>query len=65
MTLAEDAGRGARFVVTLPAADLAEVPSTGAATARPGAAGGRVLVVDDEPDIVAMLTDVLGRDGHE
>ena len=48
-------GGGARFIVTLPAshagAGTAQQPQT---EAKVGA-GGDVLVVDDEPEVVAML----------
>ncbi len=54
-------GRGTRFRVRLPL-------SQGAETARPEPparpmAGGRVLVVDDEPEIAALLKERLGADG--
>ena len=58
-------GGGARLVVTLPAAragvDLAAPPRLADA---PGGPGGDILVVDDEPEVVAMLEEVLARDGH-
>lgn len=57
-------GGGARFTVTLPAAsdpvDRVVPPSPAEA---PGL-GGDVLVVDDEPEVVAMLEEVLAHDGH-
>ena len=54
-------GKGARFRVRLPLAAGAEI----ARTAQPPvpAAGGRVLVVDDEPEIAALLKERLGADG--
>ena len=56
---------GARFVVTLP------LPTTDApAAAETPAAATRVkprtiLVIDDEPEIAEMLSDILRRDGHQ
>jgi CheY-like chemotaxis protein len=54
-------GQGARFRVRLPLSqdDAAERPAPAAA---PGA-GGRVLVVDDEPEIAALLQERLRADG--
>jgi PAS domain S-box-containing protein len=59
----ESAPGRAVFAVELPAATLgAEAPPT--ALPAPVAGGGRrVLVVDDEPDIVELITAVLGRHG--
>jgi signal transduction histidine kinase/CheY-like chemotaxis protein len=59
-------GGGALFTVTLPAcaagADI-EVPA--ARAFDPFGGGGAVLIVDDEPEVVTMLTEVLAGDGHE
>jgi PAS domain S-box-containing protein len=54
-------GKGARFRVRLPLAATAEI----ARIALPPvpAAGGRVLVVDDEPEIAALLKERLAADG--
>ena len=62
--LVSQPGGGARFVVRLPRSE---------GDLRPVAAGevagvkrcGRILVVDDEPDIAQLLADVLERDGHQ
>ncbi len=54
-------GRGARFRVHLPWSQAGET-----ARAEPAAlplAGGRVLVVDDEPEIAALLKERLAADG--
>jgi signal transduction histidine kinase/CheY-like chemotaxis protein len=55
---------GARFIVTLPCATPAGVaavpPQAEAARAR----GGRILIVDDEPDIATTCSDILAIDGH-
>ncbi|MCW2242391.1 PAS domain S-box protein [Azospirillum canadense] len=56
---------GARFVVTLPAFDAAlAAPEPEPAAAADGGVHGDVLVVDDEPEVVVMLKEALGRDGH-
>jgi signal transduction histidine kinase len=59
-------GRGTRFVVELP---IAVPPPPAAETAAPDAAPAvspkTVLVVDDEPDVAAVLVEVLERDGHK
>jgi CheY-like chemotaxis protein len=54
--------RGARFTVVLPAATAGAADEKAAAPA-PATVSGRVLVIDDEPDIAALLADRLGRDG--
>jgi PAS domain S-box-containing protein len=57
------AGGGAVFTLTLPVAS----DGVGAADVTPRTippAALRVLVVDDEPDVLAMLADLLGREGH-
>jgi PAS domain S-box-containing protein len=64
--LADRPGAGASFVVTLPAtagASRPAAPEPGDAP-RPDAAL-RVLVVDDEPDVAAVLADFLRADGHD
>ncbi len=54
-------GRGARFVVTLPASgDVLDAPPS-SATPRVPAAGLRVLVVEDEPDSLDLLLTVLTK----
>ncbi|PYM83612.1 MAG: hypothetical protein DME09_10370 [Candidatus Rokuibacteriota bacterium] len=55
---------GARFVIDLPLgasvmAAREEVHETG-----PPVAGRRILVVDDEPEVAALLAEVLALDGH-
>ena len=57
-------GPGAVFVLRLPrSAAAADAPPPD--DAAPAWRHGRILVVDDEPDIAQLLTDVLERDGHE
>ena len=59
-------GGGARFVVELPAGVAAPAPAP-AATSSPAAAVGRLrlLVVDDEPEILNLLTEILETAGHQ
>jgi CheY-like chemotaxis protein len=54
-------GRGTRFRVHLPFSQGTEA-ARAEAPARP-VAGGRVLVVDDEPEIAALLKERLAEDG--
>jgi signal transduction histidine kinase/DNA-binding response OmpR family regulator len=56
-------GKGATFSFTLPIArrETAELTPI----SRAGAHGGRVLVVEDEPDIAHLIRRYLSRDGYE
>src|SRR5690606_38861850 len=57
-------GHGAAFIISLPAI-VAEAPAA-PASGEPdgGSAGYRVLVIDDEPEILVLLREVLEGDGH-
>jgi C4-dicarboxylate-specific signal transduction histidine kinase/CheY-like chemotaxis protein len=57
-------GGGARFIVTLPSTAPVSVPEAPREreVLRPN--GGRILIVDDEPDIAATCSDILAMDGH-
>ena len=61
------AGEGAVFRVTLPVAARARVPEAPTAEERRGMepAVARLLVVDDEPEVVAMLREMLEHAGYE
>jgi PAS domain S-box-containing protein len=74
----EGAGRGSTFTVRLPVPavrDARQAPACAGEPPRPGtfdapgappALGGvKVLLVDDEPDVRRLLTEVLGRCGAE
>jgi CheY-like chemotaxis protein len=70
--MSDGEGQGATFTVSLPLA-AAGAATNGAATARqevpwgapPELAGLRVLIVDDQPDLLEMLHDVLQPCGTE
>ncbi|MEQ8966580.1 MAG: PAS-domain containing protein [Azospirillaceae bacterium] len=59
----EAPGGGARFMVTLPAASAGAAAGDGA-DRDAGCRSCRVLAVDDEPDILTLIRDVLEADGH-
>lgn len=61
----EDGTPGARFVITLPVCESAALEikpeiSAGAAPRR-----ARVLVVDDEPEVVELVSEILSKDGFD
>jgi C4-dicarboxylate-specific signal transduction histidine kinase/ActR/RegA family two-component response regulator len=64
ITVDDAPGGGARFVVTMPckAPVGAQAPAPGREAPRPR--GGRILIIDDEPDIAATCADILAIDGH-
>jgi PAS domain S-box-containing protein len=57
-------GGGALFTVRLPAAPEGATPAAPAPAADAGPPPARILVVDDEPEVLAAVEEVLGRDGH-
>ena len=62
------AGEGATFIVELPVAEREEeAPSEEDRTAPdvPPETRGRILIVDDEPDIIEMLGRAFSDDGYE
>lgn len=64
ITVAERPGGGALFCVMLPACQpAAEAP----AMPEPERSGGcaSILLVDDEPEVVMMLKEILAKDGYE
>ena len=63
ITVEDRPGGGARFIVTLPACASKIRSAKGRQQAGRGTCGD-VLVVDDETEVVAMLEEALGRDGH-
>ena len=60
-------GKGSEFVVTLPAPRMHDETRGTAATeitSAPTSSGARVLVVDDNVDLLGLLADLLRRWGH-
>lgn len=55
-------GQGSAFTLRLPA-DTEAGAAAAAGSQAPGAAGGQVLVIDDDPHMRDLLARVLGRDG--
>jgi PAS domain S-box-containing protein len=64
ITVDERPGGGARFIVTLPASHAEAGTTQQPQTEAKIGVGGDVLVVDDEPEVVAMLEEALTRDGY-
>jgi two-component system NtrC family sensor kinase len=59
-------GQGARFIIELPAEYPAEThPEPQSQEIRSHDPGKRILVVDDEPEVAAILADILAIDGHQ
>ena len=55
---------GARFVVELPA--FAGAPTAARSAQEARSSGLRhALIIDDEPDVAASLSDILRTDGHQ
>lgn len=59
----EPATEGATLVVRLPIARRAEAASPEDLADASGAAQGRILVVDDEPDVAELIREILRKDG--
>ena len=56
---------GARFTFTIPGIDDAATRSaSGARSARTGGRGGRILAVDDEPQILRYIRSILSEAGY-
>jgi PAS domain S-box-containing protein len=63
---AEDApGGGAAFVVRLPVGSDVAAVAAPLERERPSSSGRRALVVDDEPEVTAMLGEMLERSGWQ
>jgi PAS domain S-box-containing protein len=58
-------GRGSRFVIYLPRVDAPAAAGEHDETPVPRGRGERVLVVDDEAALVALMSEVLKRLGYE
>jgi PAS domain S-box-containing protein len=60
----EGLGRGATFRVTLPLLDDADAGADAPASAGPSGESLRILVVDDNADVLTSMTMLLELDGH-
>jgi PAS domain S-box-containing protein len=58
-------GGGALFRVRLPAAATTAPEEAGEAATAEAPPPATILVIDDEPDLLAMLAETLEQDGHE
>ncbi len=59
-------GRGATFVIELPVPERTTAPTIAQPAESLTPVGARhILVVDDEPEIVQMLTEILAQSGHQ
>ncbi len=59
-------GQGATFVIELPLGSQPASPAEPDAVVEDPIVGGKtILVVDDEPDIAAVLVEALALDGHQ
>lgn len=61
----EGPGKGSTFGLRLPAARRAEEAAAPRAVATPGAASGRILLVDDNEDAAELLASMLASQGFE
>jgi PAS domain S-box-containing protein len=59
-----DSARGARFRLMLPIGAKAKTEQPAAPQKTQAGKGRRVLVVDDEPEVVSLLRDILEQAGH-
>ncbi len=63
-TLQSEVGRGSTFRIYLPAADPAALFTDEPTSPPPSAPAGAVLVADDEPTVLLMVTKTLERHGY-
>ena len=73
VTLRSRVGKGSVFSISVPLApaDAAPAPGIAPAAAAPGPelrpagqTGARILVIDDDPDLLELLSQMLGDSGH-
>jgi PAS domain S-box-containing protein len=64
ITLENPLEGGARFVITLPSAPAAASSTTSLPEVGTPGASHTILIVDDEPEVAAMLSDILRHAGH-
>ena len=65
ISIEDTRGGGAAFVIRLPGTKAQKKHATTAGGRPSKIRPCRVLVVDDEPDIVQLLSDILEKDGHD
>lgn len=58
-------GQGAIFRIELPVQAPAVAASEAPLGEAPASVPGRILVVDDEPEVAMLLADILAADGHQ
>ena len=58
-------GQGATFTVTLPRSHGRAVDKAAAPAREATIAPGKILIVDDEPEVSETLADIVSLDGHE
>ncbi|HXG03664.1 MAG TPA: ATP-binding protein [Candidatus Binatia bacterium] len=64
LTLESEPGQGATFIIELPVEPRAERAPTAEPEAAPEVPPARILVVDDETEVAAILAELLEGDGH-
>ncbi|MCL6640455.1 MAG: response regulator, partial [Candidatus Rokubacteria bacterium] len=64
LTLESEPGQGATFIIELPVEPRAERAPTAEPEAAPEVPSARILVVDDEVEVAAVLAELLERHGH-
>jgi len=65
ITLESEVGAGSTFRVTLPLVETTPVEKVEIAAALTSAAARRVLLVEDDPTVAAVIAGLLGASGHE
>ena len=66
LTVHSEPGLGTRFSIVLPVGAVPAAPDTGRAEPRLAPIGGKtVLIVDDEPEVAAIVAEALASDGHK
>ena len=65
ITLESEVGAGSTFRVTLPLIETTPVEKVEIAAALTSAAARRVLLVEDDPTVAAVIAGLLGASGHE
>lgn len=65
ITLESAPDQGACFTIRLPSSQRARRDAEAPKQPAPVSVAARVLIVDDEPEVVTMLSDILAVDGHD